>query len=209
MSENVAGLGDVSSVDSVQCVWVCVCVKVEQTVHVAWFNCTSSMLMNVQPDVVETAQDVSELQVSRQMFHTCTRMTWSRRIIETRGEIHWNESKDSDLHAQRFCYSLTFYFFPFYFVSIILRLIRSSVFLISETLELHRTRREILQGGAPPQHQTGFSSTSGCWRGVNSLTEFDGDGESPCRLEEAVWCSVCSVTSDASQGSTVRGGIEA
>lgn len=70
------------------CARACVC-EVEQTVYVL-FNRTSSMLMNVQPG--DRCVKLCRMFLScRTLFHTCTGMTWSRYIIDTRGEIYENK----------------------------------------------------------------------------------------------------------------------
>lgn len=138
------------------------------------------MLMNVQTG--DTCVQLCGTFLS--MFHTCTSMTWSHDIIKTRGETQ--NSLDPDLHAQHFF----FFFNSLHFLLSLLILLR----LISAFEKLlNRIRQEgksffffSFQRAAPPQNQTGFSSTSDHRRGVKSLAEFEADGEPPCRLGRAV-----------------------
>ncbi len=135
MPEVMSALWTVCSV--CVCVRVCVC-KVEQTVCVslliAWFNCTSSMLMNVHPEdrCVKLCRTVSHLYThdTEPLHHRYTR----------RGLLKQVEIWICMLNTSFILYVVL----PF--VSIIVRLIRSSVlfFLLSNTL--HTTSAHSEQG---------------------------------------------------------------
>lgn len=154
-----------------------------------WFNCTSSMLMNVQLGgrCVKPSRVFLSCR-NTDMFHTCTTMTWSHYIIHTQGEIYWKEIKTSRFGSA--CSTLLFFILYIFlsFVSIIFRLIRTSVLLRSSWTASDEGKS--VEGVASPQNQTRFSSTSDKRWGVKSLTEWLWRGVALYTLEWTAWCTV-------------------
>lgn len=119
------------------CARACVC-EVEQTVYVL-FNRTSSMLMNVQPG--DRCVKLCRMFLScRTLFHTCTGMTWSRYIIDTRGEIYENKIWICMLNT-------SFSFLSFVSVC----LIRTSVLLRSSWTASDKKGNPFSEGGFPSE----------------------------------------------------------
>lgn len=147
-----------------------------------WFNCTSSMLMNVQ---LRRWADRC-----RRMCHTCTSMTWTHFITSTWGQM--------DLLKKNTRFACSAFFFNS------LHFLRWSCSSWASE-QLSDKKGNVL-------YVVGFSSTSNWtkldlrftdeeWKAWVSLMLTESR---PCRLRDV---QIRSITSDASQ--TVRGGIEA
>ena len=161
----------VSAVDSVLCVLHGANCPRVVTQTVPWFNCTSSMLTNVQ--LGNTCVRVCGTFLNcrnTDMFHTCTRMTWTHCIINTQGQMDL-------LNLDLICMLNTFFFsffLHFSFFSLNYSPFLFDQFSFGKLLSCIRQKREFLQKGGSSSKsnwiQLDLWSTDEEWKACRSLT---------------------------------------
>ena len=145
------------------------------------FNCTSSTPMNVQ--IGSRCVKLCRMFLkgrNTDMFHTCTNMTWSHFLILKPEILKWQT------HMRFGSACSTNFFLNIFLLSS--QLLSVWAVLLRGILYCIRPEGKSLGMG-------GFSSKSNWFQldlSVKTRIEkLDGDahGESPCRLEAAVWCT--------------------
>lgn len=149
---------------------------------------------------VQTMQDVFW---AADVFHICTGVTWSRDITRTHQEgfnhTTTKQTTTNCIDLDLACSTLSLFFILFFPLGFLL-----SVWSGHQSIRQEgKSCFSFKEAASSPQSQTGFSDSTAAL----SLTV---TGSRPRALETGcVMFESCSVTSDASQGSTVRGGTDA